>query len=527
MLIATALFWLGCSANEPSTQVEPAEVTAEDIGQCGDRNTQPDVVFVTVDTLRADHLGYAGYASARTPNLDALAARGQIFRQAITPVPRTTPALGSLLTGLSPHRHGAREVGEQMTANETLATALQASGWRTVGVSAIAVAGPDQNLDLGFQGFDVLHDYAADLVTRHTLTEVEKVDPKCPLFLWVHYADPHFPYLPPARWNDQPIAKKCRALGEKAAKGKLARYRLFGNRNGMAEAVLDECTALYDAEIAFTDHAIGDLFDGLKRLGRDNPIVAFTADHGENLGEWGLYFEHGPNVHDASLRVPLVLAGPGVPQGDTNAVARIEDITPTILSLVQPTTTLQSLDGRSLHEQWSREPATAWVPAESGSTLHARLGGYLVTGRKDRLHCIDGSRFALCKNRKSSLMLFERTNDPDLRKNIVQEHPAEALRLKEAWKQWPVERTRQRVIRSNQFSLVARPQLEGGYTLALYNHSEDPKMTTDVQAKNPAVMTEFEPHLQAWHAELDESNQGVQDRTQEQEEALRALGYIE
>ena len=526
MLMSIFLFWVDCGTSEPTTTAKPKH-SVENTSTCGDRDSSPDIVFLTVDTLRADHLGYAGYASARTPNIDALAARGRTFHQAITPVPRTTPALGSLLTGLSPHRHGAREVGEQMTATDTIATELQSSGWRTVGVSAIAVAGPDQNLDRGFESFDVLHDYAADLVTKHTLAAVEKVDTNCPLFLWVHYADPHFPYLPPARWNDQPIAKKCRALGEKAAKGKLARYRLFGNRNGMAEAVLDECTALYDAEIAFTDHAIGGLFEGLKRLGRNDPIVAFTADHGENLGEWGLYFEHGPNVHDASLRVPLVLAGPGVPQGDTNAVARVEDITPTILSLVQKQTNLTNLDGRPLQEQWSSTPTADWALAESGSTLHARLGGYLVTGRKDRLHCIDGPRFALCKNPKSSTMLFDRTTDPDLRKNLIKDFPDEARQLEEAWKQWPVERTRQRVIRSNQFSLVARPELAGGYELALYNHIADPKMDTDVQSAHPAVMAELGKHLQQWHIELDESNQAVQDRTQEQEDALRALGYIE
>ena len=528
MLTPLLLFWMGCSAIE--TDSKPAfssETPPQTVSQCGDRSTSPDILFLTVDTLRADHLGYAGYESARTPNLDALAERGYTFRQATTSVPRTTPALGSLLTGLSPHRHGAREVGEQMTATDTIATVLQSSGWRTVGVSAIAVAGPEQNLDRGFESFDVLHDYAADLVTKHTLSQIEKVDPDCPLFLWVHYADPHFPYLPPARWNDQPRAKKCRVLGEKATKGKLARYRLFGNRNGMAEAVLDDCTALYDAEIAFTDHAIGNLFGGLKRLGRGNPIVAFTADHGENLGEWGLYFEHGPNVHDASLRVPLVLAGPGIPQGATNAVARVEDIAPTILSIVQPNTTLTNIDGRLLQRQWSESPEAEWILAESGSNLHARLGGYLVTGRKNRLHCIDGPRFALCKNPKSSLMLFERSTDPDLRKNIVKANPNEANRLEQAWKQWPVERTRQRVIRSSQFSLVANPQLEGGYALALYDHISDPTMTIDVQSKHPAIMQEFGSHLDDWHNELDTSSQSVQDRSEEQEEALRALGYIE
>jgi len=124
-------------------------------------------------------------------------------------------------------------------------------------------------------------------------------------------------------------------------------------------------------------------------------------------------------------------------------------------------------------------------------------------------------------------MLFDRSNDPDLRKNLIKAHPAEAEKLKAAWTHWPVERTRQRVIRSNQFSLVARPELEGGYQLSLYNHAADPKMNEDVQDKHPGIMAELSTHLQAWHTELDESNEPVLERTKEQEEALRSLGYIE
>jgi len=473
------------------------------------------------------YLGYAGYPKARTPNLDALAARGHVFEQAITPVPRTTPALGSLLTGLSPHRHGAREVGEKMTATETVATHLKERGWQTVGVSAIRVAGPDQNLDRGFDSFDVLHDSPADLLTKHTLSKVANVSAACPLFLWIHYADPHFPYLPPPRWKDQPEAPKCRALGKKANQGKLARHKLFGNRNGSAEAVLDECTELYDAEIAFTDHAIGALFKGLEAMGRTKPIVAFTADHGENLGEWGLYFEHGPNVHDASLRVPLVMAGPEIPTGRTRAVARVEDIAPTVLSMVAPDIQTVSLDGRSLQGSWTQKGDPQWTSAESGSPLHARLGGYLVTGRKHRLHCIDGPRFALCKKPKSAPKLFERSKDPDLKKNIIDKYPAEARSLQEAWKNWPVERTRQRIIRTNQFSLVGHPQLAGGYAIELYDHVADPSMSTDVQDRHPTILAELTKELREWNTELDAFNTPVPKRSLEQEEALRSLGYIE
>jgi arylsulfatase A-like enzyme len=530
MITAFLIALLGCSDSNSDAKPEPTKTQvskAAPTKTCGDREKHPDVLLLSIDTLRADHLGYAGYANARTPNLDALAARGHVFSQATTPVPRTTPALGSLLTGLAPHHHGAREVGEEMTATDTIAARLQTAGWHTIGVSAIRVAGPEQNLDRGFDSFDVLHDSPADELSSHALQRVKDAPPDCPLLLWIHYADPHFPYLPPPRWKDQPKAERCRALGRKATIGKLARYRLFANRNGMAEEVLDECTALYDAEIAFTDHGVGALFAGLKALDRADPIVAFTADHGENLGEWGLYFEHGPNAHDASLRVPLVMAGPGIPAGKSDGVARVEDITPTILAMVQPDANTGHMDGQSLIGQMGDQPGPAWVHAESGSLLHARIGGYLVSGRRHRLHCIDGPRFALCKQPKSAPMLFERSVDPDLQKNVITQHPAEAKMLEEAWRHWPVERTRQRVIRSGRFSLVAKPQLSGDYTVALYDHTLDPLLSTDVQAKHPAIRTAMEAELRSWHAELDSDQAPVEERSLEQEDALRSLGYIE
>jgi len=528
-MIATVLItWLGCSAFEPKQETTlPPVSKATPSKTCGDRSQQPDVLLLSIDTLRADHLGYAGYEKARTPHLDALAARGHIFRQAITPVPRTTPALGSLLTGLSPHHHGAREVGEVMTATDTLPARLQAQGWQTIGISAIKVAGPEQNLDLGFDSFDVLHDAPADKLTAQALMRVQDTSRECPLLLWIHYADPHFPYLPPTRWKDQPTAERCRALGKKASEGKLARYRLFENRNGMAESVLEECTALYDAEIAFTDHAVGLLFDGLNAMGRNNPLITFTADHGENLGEWGLYFEHGPNGHDASLRVPLVMAGPGISPGESHGAAQTEDVAPTILTMLQPDAKVGHMDGKSLINQMKGSSTNASARAESGSPLHARMAGYLVSGRRHRLHCIDGPRFALCKQPKADPKLYDRRLDPDLRNNVIDDHKAEADILQEAWKNWPVERTRQRMVRSSRFSLVATPQLKGHYTTALYDHIADPMMLQNVMDKHPVEGAAMETELLAWHTELNAAHAPVQERTLKQEEALRALGYIE
>ena len=538
-MMLLALFALGCAPSDNGTVAPTVDRQAGEApvasarphtAACTDRRGQPDVVIVSIDTLRADRLGYTGYAGARTPVLDALAAAGTVFRQATTPVPRTTPALASMMTGLAPHHHGSREVGDVIVAPQRLPTLLAERGWRTVGISAMPVAGPKQKMDRGYDVFEVHYDAPAVTLAEHTLARAKEVPAECPLMVWTHFADPHFPYLPPKSWADQPDAPGCRALSERATNGKVARYKYFGNRDGIAEPLLADCSALYDAEIAYADHGVGTLLGGLHDLGRTDPIVVFTADHGENMGEWGLYFEHGPNGHDASLRIPLVLKGPGIGVGSVDAPATLEDVMPTVLALTGvPAPESMQFDGRDL---FADAPPPPWVRAESGSTLHARLTDYLVAGRANRLHCIHGPQFSLCDGPKRTDMLFDRRTDPDLQRPMMSGADTAALattrtELREAWKPWPVERTRQRLVRTPSHTLVATPMLSGAYDVALYNHRTDPALTTNVFDAESAVVAALSPVLDEWQAELDAANAPVSERTEEQEQALRALGYSE
>ncbi|MGI9589833.1 MAG: sulfatase-like hydrolase/transferase, partial [Myxococcota bacterium] len=123
---------------------------------CGPDTARPprNLVLVSVDTLRTDRLGFAGHAAARTPTLDALAARGTWFANATTPLPRTTPAVASLFTGLWPHHHGSREVMAPMNPLPTLASVLALQGWRAIGVSSSPALTSEENVDVGFDRFD-------------------------------------------------------------------------------------------------------------------------------------------------------------------------------------------------------------------------------------------------------------------------------------------------------------------------------------------------------------------------------------
>jgi arylsulfatase A-like enzyme/Tfp pilus assembly protein PilF len=281
---------------------------------------------VTIDTLRADHLGCYGYAGAATPVLDALSARGARFATAIAQVPLTTPSHASILTGLTPLRHGVRDNGDYVLpdAIPTLAEAFHDAGYRT----AAFVSGFPLDRRFGLaRGFDVYDDHLphgddrrrsayverrADLTTAAARSWLEDA-PTAPWFLWVHYFDPHSPYEPPP-------ALAARFAGHP-----------------------------YDGEIAFVDAQLGALLGLLETKGRAaRTLVLVTADHGESLGEHGEE-THGVFVYDATLRVPWIMAGPGIRPGLVPAVvARGIDVAPTLLDLAGAIPPRAPMEGRSL-----------------------------------------------------------------------------------------------------------------------------------------------------------------------------------
>ena len=279
----------------------------------------PNLVLITMDTTRADHLGAWGYAQAHTPNLDALAARGTRFARCDTAAPITLPSHATILTGLFPPRHEVRDNGTFVLAPkvETLAERLAAHGYDTAAVVSAVVLARRQGLDQGFRVYDddlgtgyaqgsVVSERTAEDTTAAALKALGGL--KQPFFLWVHYYDPHEEYRPPTRFAD-------------AAKGP--------NR-------------LYDGEIAYMDSQIGEL---LKKLPQDTDVLA-VGDHGEMLGEHG-EATHGLLLYRAARRVPLLLAGPDVPAGKvSDCLVRTVDVTPTLLALAGQKEA--GLDGQSL-----------------------------------------------------------------------------------------------------------------------------------------------------------------------------------
>jgi arylsulfatase A-like enzyme/Flp pilus assembly protein TadD len=273
-----------------------------------------NLLVVTIDTLRADRVGSYGHAAARTPRLDALAAAGLRFERAATVTPLTLPAHSSLFTGAFPARHGVRDNGGYYLgdAHTTLAEVLRDRGFRTGGfVSSFVLDsrwGISQGFDRYFDDFDfskVRPAAGMDAIQRPGGETVDAAlawlgeDRARPFFLWVHLYDPHTPYAAPPDW----AARFPRTL-----------------------------QGAYDAEIAFADAQLGRLLDALGGRARDT-VIAVLGDHGEMLGEHGEQ-THGFFVYDAAVRIPMVVAGPGVPARVVSDQVRIVDLMPTVLELL-------------------------------------------------------------------------------------------------------------------------------------------------------------------------------------------------
>ncbi len=284
------------------------------------RPARPNVLLVTIDTLRADRLGCYGYSAAHTPVLDALAQGGVRFKDVTAHVPLTLPAHVSIMTGRYPSAFGMRINGAATlpASVPTLATRFKRAGYATGAFIASLIL--DRAYGLA-EGFDVYNEDMEVNGSRNiALSEMQRpaeqvvkaanawiVTASKPWFAWVHLFDPHRPYEPPPRF-----------------------LALAHGRP-------------YDGEIAYADSALKALFD---RVDRRSTFVVVTGDHGESLGDHGEE-DHGYFLYDATLKVPLIVAGPGLRPRVVDEQVRSVDIAPTIDALAGVASP-GDYDGRSL-----------------------------------------------------------------------------------------------------------------------------------------------------------------------------------
>jgi len=373
----------------------------------------PEHVFLIVfDTLRADRLGSYGHDRETSPNLDRLARDGSLFASAVSLSSWTKPSTATLLTSLSPSTHRVGTFDSVIPeAATTLAERLAEAGFETLGFSANIFV--SEKFGFG-QGFHELHslgsenavDSQSPLAYRMAL---DAVDPSRKQFFYLHLIGPHGPYCPTPEHK-----RKFVAVGNP----KLDRRQCGGGQWYRAESSeeLQYLRDLYDAEISEEDAYFGEFLDRLDSLEfATEPLVVFTSDHGEAFREHRR-MEHGNNLFNEEIRVPLIFRGPGVPVARHAAIVGLHDVAPTILSLA----------GLEIPDAFEGVDVSAPIPHGRAIPLHEFQE---VAKDREYLGIIAGGVKAFWDSERTEehLYLDWRADSPD--RNLAAERPELLERL--------------------------------------------------------------------------------------------------
>ncbi len=364
-----------------------------------------NVLLVTFDTTRADHIACYGSENSSTPTLDYLARTGVRFTQCISTAPITLPSHASLMTGQYPYNHGVRNNGTHKLPDEamTLAERLKDHGYETGAVISAMVLNERFGIGQGFDSYDqnlaagsfknvylARETPAADTIKRAKQWLAGRTDK--PFFLWVHLFDPHHPYTPPAEYAD----------------------RVNGNP--------------YDGELAYADEQLGVLLTEMQNMDLlRHTLVVATADHGESLGEHG-ESTHSIFLYDSCIRVPLIFSHSQVAQNEVrNAAVSLVDIAPTVLDMLQ-LPALETADGQSLALQLANDQGT-----EPAMMLEQALRRRVVYSESMLPYYNFG--WAALRSLRSAdgryiqapyEELYSLANDPGELVNLVEQSPADA-----------------------------------------------------------------------------------------------------
>jgi len=490
LLVVAGVAFLTRGDTAPTLDQQPATVTtgpSEPLFNAGDTN----LLLITVDTLRADHTSAYGYGRDTSPVLAGLGERGVRFGRCITQRTNTAASIAALFTGLYPPTNRTMNNRDLLQDfNHTLAEQFKEQGFRTAAFVTVPVVGPRFNFDQGFDQFKML----AFRIPEDELAESRIVNRSAfnwltnntgeQFFLWLHYKDPHSPYLVPPKYKDlyleddtaeAPGEEELLMQGTEAARRENARYFI----------------SQYDAEIRFIDENLGLLFQKLDELGvREKTLVVLTADHGEDLGEHGEYFSHGGNCYEPTAGVPLYFLHPSLPGGRL--------VTDTV-SLVDVLPTLRELFG---------------LPADPGLQGNSLAG--LVTGRHGstaRQH-----HFTIGSYRKGYQTHAVTTDRHKLVMNTAENRVATDLALEKLLRLW----TGDPLLNTYRCRVV---------DYELYDLKHDPEEMEDLAGQGVEAEGVLQEALWEWmdrtyrRGAVHEIRQG--DLTPKLADQLRALGYLD
>lgn len=418
----------------------------------GARPKRPDIVLITVESLRTDHMGFLGERRPTTPHMDELAEQSTVYTDAQATTSWTLTSHASIFTGLYPTAHQTTGAEDRLDDSyTTLAEELSAAGYQTAGV----VSGPylrrPYNLDQGFEYYDqspssvdsLAHHSRAfsDVTSPRMLASLERFlekdrDPKRPLFLFAYFWDPHWDYIPP-----EPYKSMFVEPGDEPVP--MAQYKTNPNINvKTSPAQIRYVVSQYDGEIRWTDEYIGRFLDDLKQRGLwDDTLVILTADHGEEFFDHG-FKGHKNNLYEETVHVPLLVKYPGRgPRGRDGRPVSLVDLFPTVLDasgIAHP----DGLDGVSLlrpvpadRPRFSELLVSWFFPSEPKTMESVKVGSeYLVAVQ---WYGVRRDGFQLVSVPSSGIrQLFDLTTDPRERHNVAAAHPdllEDLTRLQEDW----------------------------------------------------------------------------------------------
>ena len=422
----------GAEAPAPGADVTPRS-TPHSTQRTGPATELPDVLLVTIDTLRSDHSTAYGYELDTTPQLSALAEEGVLFETVYAPVGATCPSHATLFTGKYPISHGVVRNGLELVEEEyTLGERMRDAGYTTGGFVSSFPVTRRFGFGQGFDHFDETFDAESSKLTAETWTRVEVeggfdrpglvttgtatawldgIEASTPVFMWVHVFDPHFPYHRRPRFRKRFPGKPT---------------------DDQEDLVMD-----YDSEVAFADHAIGELVAHFRaRASGRGELVVITADHGEGLNDHGIP-GHNATVYEEEVRIPLVIVWDGhVPAGiRADQPAHLVDVAPTVAGLLG-LDAIEGSEGLDLApfctgsaESDTQRPVFFQRPTyprerkrftQSGPAYGVRMGRWKYTEPAG----------------DEPSELFDVIADPDERDNLAEVEPARAAELAAVLAEW-------------------------------------------------------------------------------------------
>jgi arylsulfatase A-like enzyme len=386
---------------------------------------QPNIVLISIDALRADHLSTYGYPRKTTPFISQLASDGVLFERAISQAPWTLPSMATLHTSLYPTQHGAIGATTRLRSSlPTLAEILRQHGYLTIGIVSAIFAGKKFGFAKGFDSFDESNALGPDAVTSPALTRLalrgfhSRRDG--PVFLWVHYFDPHFAYVrhPEYRFAEGERGRfSDPVLTQEGEPGLPIASPI--NEDELAH-LTTHLIRVYDEEIAFTDHWVGKLLAGIEHTDDPRPtLVILTADHGEYFLERGR-FGHGIDVYEELIHVPLVVSGAVPPELRGVRVAapvEVASVARTIMGIAGIAE--QPFQGVDLLDVARGEPTPRYAySAGSGAWVAGHRTFAVVAGKHKLIH-----RLA-----SDSHELYDLEADPGERRNLFDAPELRSLR---------------------------------------------------------------------------------------------------